>query len=212
MPGSTPATSQLDWLSSTTAMIVLSWSKATRDLLKSFRWGIGALRQLFASDDGAISFAACPIPSLRWRKQDSNHRSRVIRPIFQCPPRATPDAGRATGHGAKDRLSAECRARIVRPGGGGVQNPSYVFAETLRDGTAVTVRAAGANDGPKIRRAFLNLERDTVYTRFLGYKADVSDAELGRITGADFERAVALLVTIGAGEDEVVIGLKRRVE
>ena len=70
----------------------------------------------------------------------------------------------------------------------------------------VTVRAAGANDGPKIRRAFLNLERDTVYTRFFGYKADVSDAELGRITGADFERAVALLVTIGAGEDEVVIG------
>src|ERR1700674_4083693 len=50
MPGSTPATSQLDWLSSTTAMIVLSWSKATRDLLKSFSWGIGALRQLFASD------------------------------------------------------------------------------------------------------------------------------------------------------------------
>src|ERR1700730_12285742 len=69
MPGSTPATSQLDWLSSTTAMIVLSWSKATRDLLKSFSWGIGALRQLFASDDGAISFAACPIPSLRWRKR-----------------------------------------------------------------------------------------------------------------------------------------------
>src|SRR6478736_3719399 len=72
MPGSTPATSQLDWLSSTTAMIVLSWSRATRDLLKSFSWGIGALRQLFASDDGAISFAACPIPSLPWSKPDSN--------------------------------------------------------------------------------------------------------------------------------------------
>ena len=72
MPGSTPPTSQLDWLSSATAMIVLSWSKATRDLLKSFSWGIGALRQLFAGDDGAISFAACPIPSLRWRKADSN--------------------------------------------------------------------------------------------------------------------------------------------
>src|SRR2546421_12642388 len=79
MPGSTPATSQLDWLSSTTAMIVLSWSKATRDLLKSFSWGIGALRQLFASDDGAISFAACPIPSLRWREVDSNHRFLVGR-------------------------------------------------------------------------------------------------------------------------------------
>src|SRR6476659_7458663 len=60
MPGSTPATSQLDWLSSTTAMIVLSWSKATRDLLKSFSWGIGALRQLFASDAGAISSPPAP--------------------------------------------------------------------------------------------------------------------------------------------------------
>src|ERR1700726_2810585 len=60
MPGSTPATSQLDWLSSTTAMIVLSWSKATRDLLKSFSWGIGVLRQLFASDDGAISSPPAP--------------------------------------------------------------------------------------------------------------------------------------------------------
>jgi GNAT superfamily N-acetyltransferase len=82
----------------------------------------------------------------------------------------------------------------------------YVFAETLRDGTAVTVRAARASDGPKIRRAFHKLEPDTIYTRFFGYKADVSDAELSLITGADFERTVALLVTIDADEDEVVIG------
>jgi hypothetical protein len=82
-----------------------------------------------------------------------------------------------------------------------VQNPGcYVFAETLRDGTAVTVRAARADDGPKIRRAFQNLERDTVYTRFFGYKAAVSNVELARITAADFETRVALLVTIGAGE------------
>src|SRR5712671_2516176 len=49
MPGSTPATSQLDWLISTTAITVLSWSKATRDLLKSFGWGIRALHQLVAA-------------------------------------------------------------------------------------------------------------------------------------------------------------------
>src|SRR5208282_6442578 len=42
----TPPTSQLDWLSSTTAMIVLFWSRATRDLLKSFGWGIAALHRL----------------------------------------------------------------------------------------------------------------------------------------------------------------------
>src|SRR3954462_13287607 len=46
MPGSTPATSQLDWLISITAMIVLFWSRATRDLLKSFGWGIAALHRL----------------------------------------------------------------------------------------------------------------------------------------------------------------------
>src|SRR6202043_2937536 len=46
MPGSIPPTSQLDWLISTTAMIVLFWSRATRDLLKSFAWGIAALHRL----------------------------------------------------------------------------------------------------------------------------------------------------------------------
>src|SRR5215469_9787983 len=56
MPGSTPPTSQLDWLSSTTAMIVLLWSRATRDLLKSFGWGIVALHQLNT---------ATKLPSLR---------------------------------------------------------------------------------------------------------------------------------------------------
>src|SRR6202171_2699441 len=34
---------------STTAMIVLFWSRATRDLLKSFGWGIAALHRLDAA-------------------------------------------------------------------------------------------------------------------------------------------------------------------
>jgi len=49
MPGSTPPTSQVDWLISTTPIRVLSWSKATRDLLKSFRWGIGLSISYFAA-------------------------------------------------------------------------------------------------------------------------------------------------------------------
>src|SRR6516162_10682560 len=49
MPGTTPPTSQLEWLSSTTAMIVLFWSRATRDLLRSFGWGIAALHRLHAA-------------------------------------------------------------------------------------------------------------------------------------------------------------------
>jgi GNAT superfamily N-acetyltransferase len=83
---------------------------------------------------------------------------------------------------------------------------SYKFSEVLRNGRMVTLRAARANDGPKIRRAFGNLDPDTIYTRFFGYKSDVSDAELMRITEADFDRNVALVVTIGSGDDEVIIG------
>src|ERR1700719_433063 len=90
MPGSTPATSQLDWLISTTAMLVLSWSKATRDLLKACP-GEGRGRSAGASGH-YISWlqrrwchllAACPIPSLCWSKADSNSGSH---------PRATPPA------------------------------------------------------------------------------------------------------------------------
>jgi RimJ/RimL family protein N-acetyltransferase len=82
----------------------------------------------------------------------------------------------------------------------------YVVKETLKDGIAVTIRAARPGDEAKIREAFRNLEAETVYTRFFGYKNEVTDAELARITGVDFDRNVALLVTIGSGETEIVIG------
>src|SRR5215472_17840533 len=49
-----PATSQLDWLISMTAMIVLFWSRATRDLLKSFGWGITGTPSIRCSDEVAI--------------------------------------------------------------------------------------------------------------------------------------------------------------
>src|SRR6202030_3041449 len=82
MPGSTRSPSQLDWLSSTTAMIVLSWSKATRDLLKSFSWGIGALRQLFASDDGAISSPPAPYHLSAGSQMDVHHFQELMRWIL----------------------------------------------------------------------------------------------------------------------------------
>lgn len=83
---------------------------------------------------------------------------------------------------------------------------NYAEKETLKDGTIVTVRAVRPDDGDKIHKAFKSLDRATVYSRFFGYKADVTEAELAHITGVDFERDVALLVTIGSGEDEMVIG------
>src|SRR2546423_10648906 len=72
MPGSMPATSQLDWLSSMTAMIVLFWSRATRDLLKSFGWGIAGTPSIRYSDEVAISR----------RPPHSIYRYRVARSKF----------------------------------------------------------------------------------------------------------------------------------
>src|ERR1700739_2460177 len=83
MPGSTPPTSQLDWLSSTTAMIVLLWSRATRDLLKSFGWGIAALHRLLqrrschvlavrpieSSSTAAQQLASCPFEAVVHRNR-----------------------------------------------------------------------------------------------------------------------------------------------
>jgi hypothetical protein len=47
--GEHPGNSQLDWLFSITAMILLFWSRTTRDLLKSFGWGSVALHRLHAA-------------------------------------------------------------------------------------------------------------------------------------------------------------------
>src|SRR5947209_357151 len=94
-----PATSQLDWLSSTTAMIVLFWSRATRDLLKSFGWGIAALHRLHA---------ATKLPSPR-RPPHRISRSHPERQRFE---------GRPLGpaHRSRFRSRALLRSAIVLRG------------------------------------------------------------------------------------------------
>ena len=87
-----------------------------------------------------------------------------------------------------------------------LESGSYIFKHTLKDGTQVTLRGARADDGPKIRQAFNKLMGETIYTRFFTNKAEISDTDLERVTGADFDRTVALLATIGSGDEEIVIG------
>jgi RimJ/RimL family protein N-acetyltransferase len=82
----------------------------------------------------------------------------------------------------------------------------YVASETLRDGTAVTVRAIRRNDADALLKAFKNLDRESVYRRFFSPKKELTEAELAQLTNVDFSRVVALLVTKQAGEDEVLIG------
>ena len=82
---------------------------------------------------------------------------------------------------------------------------NYAEIQSLMDGTVVTVRAVRPDDGEKIEKAFKILSETTVYSRFFGHKEVVTEAELTRFTGVDFERDVGLLVTIGFGADELVI-------
>src|SRR3982750_33326 len=60
MPGTSPATSQLDWLISMTAISVLSWSKAVKDRLRSFDCGMGHSIGLLDSAEGDMPSPLAP--------------------------------------------------------------------------------------------------------------------------------------------------------
>jgi len=83
--------------------------------------------------------------------------------------------------------------------------------ETLRNGLAVTIRSLRPDDRERIVAAFRQLDRESVYTRLFAYRSELSETELDRIMNVDPEQEVALLATIGAGTDELVIGSGRYV-
>jgi GNAT superfamily N-acetyltransferase len=83
---------------------------------------------------------------------------------------------------------------------------TYRVSETLRNGLEVTVRAVRPDDRARIVAAFEKLDPESIYTRFFSYKDELTDADLKRATEVDFDLRVVLLVTIGTGESEVVIG------
>jgi RimJ/RimL family protein N-acetyltransferase len=87
---------------------------------------------------------------------------------------------------------------------------NYSVDEKLKDGTAVTIRAIRPDDKNRMAEAFKNLEPESIYTRFFGFKSELTDEELKTATEVDFEKTVALVVTIPAGgEEETIIGAGR---
>ena len=85
----------------------------------------------------------------------------------------------------------------------------YLVVDTLRNGTAVTIRAIRPEDKDTLARAFKNLGRESVYTRFFHYVSELTDQDLKRATELDFDREVALVVTTNRGDEETVIGVGR---
>jgi GNAT superfamily N-acetyltransferase len=81
----------------------------------------------------------------------------------------------------------------------------YSVAETLQDGTAITIRAIRADDSVGVMKAFASLEPESIYTRFFSPRKGLTDSELKQYTDVDFDRVVALVVTTEGGDRETLI-------
>jgi GNAT superfamily N-acetyltransferase len=88
---------------------------------------------------------------------------------------------------------------------------NYRVTETLRDGTAVTIRAIHRDDRGKVVAAFMNLGRESIYTRFFTHKSSLSEKELQQLTDVDFHHVVALVVTARMEDGETIIAGARYV-
>ncbi len=87
---------------------------------------------------------------------------------------------------------------------------NYSVDHKLKDGTAVTIRAIRPDDKKRMVKAFKNLDPESIYTRFFGFKSELTDEELKTATEVDFEKTVALVVTVPAvGGEETIIGAGR---
>jgi GNAT superfamily N-acetyltransferase len=86
---------------------------------------------------------------------------------------------------------------------------NYCRTETLRNGASVTIRAVRGDDRERFVRAFGLLDRDSIYTRFFGFKSELTPAELDRITSPNSAREVGLVVTVGSGPGETIVASGR---
>ena len=80
---------------------------------------------------------------------------------------------------------------------------------TLSDGRLITIRAIRPEDKLMLADAFYALEKESRYTRFFGFKEQISDEELKRATEVDFENVVALVVTASVEGKEIIIAAAR---
>jgi RimJ/RimL family protein N-acetyltransferase len=89
---------------------------------------------------------------------------------------------------------------------------NYRVNEKLKNGKTVTLRAIRTDDKKRIVDAFNNLEPESIYTRFFVPKSHLTEEDLKTAIEVDFERTVALVVTIpAAAEEETIIGAGRYV-
>jgi len=82
----------------------------------------------------------------------------------------------------------------------------FAVRERLRNGLEVCFRALHPDDGERIVEAFSKLDADSIYFRFFGQKAEITEQDFRLIREMDFDTRVALLVTLMQDGREIVIG------
>ncbi len=79
-------------------------------------------------------------------------------------------------------------------------------AATLRDGRTVTIRLMRPDDKQRLVVAFSRLDRQSIYTRFFSFRKELPQGPLNHIERIDLVRLAALVVTLGEGGEQIVIG------
>jgi GNAT superfamily N-acetyltransferase len=91
------------------------------------------------------------------------------------------------------------------------EDSDFKWSETLRNGLVVTIRPLRADDRDRIAQAFKRLGPQSIYMRMFSHRTELTEAGLDRIMSVDPAREAALVVTVGAGDDETAIGTGRYV-
>ncbi len=82
----------------------------------------------------------------------------------------------------------------------------YRVRETLRDGTALVVRAQTPEDRAAYREAFARASPESIYHRFFAPKRSFSEAEAHYFLDIDFVKHVALVAEVEEGGHPTVVG------
>ena len=86
---------------------------------------------------------------------------------------------------------------------------NYSVEAILRDGSSIHLRAIRPDDKAHLIDHFARLSAQSVYFRFFRAKKRLTDAELVQFTEVDCVRNVALVATLGHGDEERFIGVGR---
>jgi GNAT superfamily N-acetyltransferase len=83
----------------------------------------------------------------------------------------------------------------------------FPVPHVLPNGTSILIRAVRPDDKERLRAAFGELEKTSIYTRFFGHRKELTEAELEQATNVDLDRVVALwATTIDSSGAEIIIG------